>query len=246
MSKCGLGTYTEQNYGPGMAKCGIYWIEHIASGRVYVGSSGNISRRWTVHKGSLRAGKHHTAHLQRAWLKHGEAAFSFAVIEEVEAAFLAERETHHIAINRSTRGVYNTAPVGGSTLGLKLGPHSAEHRAKIGEAQKGKKLSEEHRRLISQVHKGKTLSAQHRAALIESVRTRIHSDETRAKLSERARNITDDTRRKRSASVRASMTEERRQFFVEHGRNISEETRRKRSEAVRQSWIARKAQSGSK
>lgn len=62
-------------------KSGIYKIENKVNGKVYIGSSNSIKRRWQKHKALLRHGKHQNSHLQAAWDKYGEDNFSFSVIE---------------------------------------------------------------------------------------------------------------------------------------------------------------------
>lgn len=74
---------------------GIYEIVNVIDGKRYVGSSTNIDRRWRCHKKDLRNSRHHSAYLQRAWVKHGESVFSFCVIENCEKASLIEREQHY-------------------------------------------------------------------------------------------------------------------------------------------------------
>ena len=59
---------------------GIYIIKNLANGKVYVGSSANISARWCKHRTALEAGTHHSVKLQRAWAKYGRDAFSFEVV----------------------------------------------------------------------------------------------------------------------------------------------------------------------
>lgn len=221
---------------------GVYVIRHIESGKVYVGSSAMIKRRWSLHRSLLRRSAHHSPHLQRAWDKHGADAFVFEVVELCGPEALAEAETRHIAVAHAfdpARG-YNSAPVGGSLLGLVRGPQSPEHREKIGAAQRGKTVSDYARQRSSEVHRGKTISAEHRAAVAKAAAERVHTAETRAKLSAAATAISDETRQKRSESCRAAMTEERRKEYAERGRNISEETRQKRAESVRRSWEIRR------
>lgn len=64
-------------------KRGVYAIIHTATGRAYVGCSGDIDARWLWHQQHLAAGRHHSRQLQRAWTAHGSAAFTFAVLEDV-------------------------------------------------------------------------------------------------------------------------------------------------------------------
>ncbi len=76
---------------------GVYAVVHIPTRRLYVGSSADIDRRLSEHKKLLECGKHHCAHLQRAWKKYGAKEFEFKVggvandgneARELEQAFL--------------------------------------------------------------------------------------------------------------------------------------------------------------
>lgn len=225
-----------------VATCGIYVIRHTGSGKAYVGSTTNLHRRWSVHKNQLRKGIHHSRYLQRAWDKHGEAAFCFDLIEVVaDASALAERETWHIAnLNSVSPTGYNHAPVGGSTRGIKLGPMPEETRRKIAASHVGIRPSDDVRKRLSESRKKWNFTDAHRAAMSESRKGRRPTAETRQKLSQSARNISDETRRKRSESMILAFTPELRKSRSENARNISDETRRKRSEAVRRSWEARR------
>jgi group I intron endonuclease len=66
---------------------GIYYIKNIIDGKVYVGSSCNINRRWKEHKSDLRRGDHRNGHLQNAWVRDGESNFRFGILEEVAVWF---------------------------------------------------------------------------------------------------------------------------------------------------------------
>ena len=56
-----------------------------------MGSAVDLKRRKTRHFSELRTGKHNNRHLQAAWVKYGEQAFIFVVVEELppEADLLA-------------------------------------------------------------------------------------------------------------------------------------------------------------
>ena len=58
---------------------GIYTITG-PSGKSYVGQSSALDSRIAGHKARLRRGEHHCRPLQAAWNKHGEAAFTFAIV----------------------------------------------------------------------------------------------------------------------------------------------------------------------
>ena len=121
-----------------MSTGGVYTITHARSGRVYVGSSVLISRRWNTHRWLLRRGQHPNIHLQRAWTRYGESAFDWAIVEPLDAgADLAAAEQMWIDRQRATNpdGVFNFLPTAGSRLGSK---HSDETRARIAAAQRGR------------------------------------------------------------------------------------------------------------
>jgi group I intron endonuclease len=62
---------------------GVYKITNTVDGKVYIGSTTiDTNWRWSTHKSLLKIGKHHNRHLQRAWNKYGESAFTFEVVEQ--------------------------------------------------------------------------------------------------------------------------------------------------------------------
>lgn len=82
---------------------GIYCIQHIESGKRYIGKSVNIERRLIQHKSRLqqsnRSLKHTSRHLYNAVQKYGWSAFVTSVIEVfafVDEEAIAERELYWI------------------------------------------------------------------------------------------------------------------------------------------------------
>lgn len=59
-------------------KSGVYKIEHIESGKKYIGSAKNIYYRIRDHVFKLKRGTNSSAHLQNAWNKYGAKAFKFS------------------------------------------------------------------------------------------------------------------------------------------------------------------------
>lgn len=59
----------------------IYYITNIANNKKYIGKTIDIDRRITRHLSDLRANRHHSIKLQRAFNKYGEAAFKIDVQE---------------------------------------------------------------------------------------------------------------------------------------------------------------------
>lgn len=95
---------------------GIYIIKNLTSLKLYVGSALNLYKRWSNHKSDLNKNKHPNFHLQRAWLKYGEIAFVFEVLEYCEKEKLIEREQFYID---TLKPEYNLNPKAGSNLGRK-------------------------------------------------------------------------------------------------------------------------------
>ncbi len=115
------------------AGVGVYRI--TGPGRVYVGSSDDIPRRWKSHLSQLRGGRHHNYRLQTAWDEHGEAAFVFTIIEEVaDPADLVAAEQRQLNAALAAGPVYNLAlDVSTPARGL---VHTAESRLKMSVAIK--------------------------------------------------------------------------------------------------------------
>jgi group I intron endonuclease len=125
---------------------GIYKIEHVASGRSYIGSAVCLKRRLAKHKTELSTHRHCNQRLQRAWDKYGEAAFTMSTIETVESKEdLIVREQHWIDRLGSVVQGFNICPTAGSALGIKKSPESI---AKTAAAHRGMKRSEETRARI--------------------------------------------------------------------------------------------------
>lgn len=86
--------------------CGIYSITNIKNGKLYIGSSKNIYRRWKVHINDLENGLHHSSHLQYAWNKYGEVNFIFEIIEKCSEEELLIREQYYMDLYLSYDGDY--------------------------------------------------------------------------------------------------------------------------------------------
>ncbi len=96
---------------------GIYTIRNKINGKIYIGSSVVIERRWTKHKHDLEHGKHHSGHLQNSWDKHGSAAFLFDIVEIViDTKQLVKREQVWID---NLKPEFNIHPNARSPIGVK-------------------------------------------------------------------------------------------------------------------------------
>lgn len=87
--------------------CGIYKIENLKNGKVYVGQAVDIKRRWSRHRMELKKGIHSNKYLQRAYDKYGVDAFRYSVIEECPKEKLNEREIFYIQKFDSFSNGYN-------------------------------------------------------------------------------------------------------------------------------------------
>lgn len=81
-----------------MAKkiCGVYKITNTANGKVYVGSSKDIKKRWHQHKSKLNENQHGNTYLQNVWNKYGGQSFKFEIIEECDLKVQFEREQFYL------------------------------------------------------------------------------------------------------------------------------------------------------
>ena len=210
--------------------CGIYQIKNTKNGKRYVGSTIFISRRTKYHMNALKANKHHSRYLQRAWNKYGEGAFEFKPLLYCDKSNLLFYEQRAIDTYQSANGGgYNLSPTAGSSLGAK---HSKATKRKMSETRKGhpswskgKKHTEEARKKMSRAQTGRMISPEHRRKISEALKGRpgafkgrTHTEETRRKISE--------TNKGRTSWHK--------------GKKRTEETRRKISEAGKESWRRRK------
>jgi len=161
-----------------MKKSGIYKIINVVNNKFYVGSAVDLRRRKTRHFSELRLGKHNNAHLQAAWNKYGEKAFTFVVIEEhpegtdllaAENIWLKEHVGKDYCYNL---GVDATAPMLGR--GGELSPtwgyeHTLEAKLKIGRHSRGRRHRKESRERIRAYLIGKPKPAEVRAKIAAAV-----------------------------------------------------------------------------
>lgn len=141
---------------------GIYAIRNSVNGKVYVGCSEDIQRRWTVHRYELSAGWHGNRHLQSSVRKHTIQAFEFLVLELVQdGQLLHASEQRWIDQLRAT---------------------DRSHGYNIVPDSRHKLLSEETRRLLSTRRLGRPLAANHRANIARGLRGKPKSPSHRAKL----------------------------------------------------------------
>jgi group I intron endonuclease len=117
-----------------MNTSGIYQIKNLINGKIYIGSSISVKRRFNEHKKLLRNNKHKNNHLQLSWNKYGENNFIFSLIEKVDSQFLLTKEQYYIDLSKSydKKIGYNICKIAGNTLGYIF---SEESKIKMSKAK---------------------------------------------------------------------------------------------------------------
>lgn len=198
---------------------GIYIIVNIKNGKVYIGQTLNIKKRWGDHKSSLNRNKHKNPHLQAAWNKYGEKAFKFQVLEYCSTERLDEREKHFIALYKNRGIAYNFSS--GGINGLQGHVHGEQTRIKIANSKRGKPLSEEHKQKLSIALKGKHVSDETKIKMSLSKKGNTHhTEEAKKKMS-----VAHKNREPMSAEIYAKIAASNK------GKTRTEETKKKMSDA---------------
>lgn len=129
---------------------GIYLIQNVIDGRMYVGQAEDIGMRWSTHISLLQNNKHHSRYLQEAVNKYGIENFNFTILCECEKSKLHEMEQYFIYCLETTdpKVGYNRQYGGQSNRPCKA------TRELMSKAHRGKKHSEETKRKIGEAHRG--------------------------------------------------------------------------------------------
>lgn len=115
--------------------CGVYKIENLINGKIYIGKSINVGRRWYEHKRELNEGNHINKHLQSSWNKYGEDCFRFELLEDGLTEFQAlEREEYYIRYYETTNTLFGYNMTNGGQSGVL----SKESREKLSRQRMGK------------------------------------------------------------------------------------------------------------
>lgn len=153
---------------------GIYKIECLVNGKVYIGQSVDINRRLRTHKSMLKNNNHKNNYLQRSWNKHSEENFTFEIIENCKEN-ICEREIYWIDFYNSLKDGYNLTAGG---LGGQLGSTWTEERKEhIRNKLYGKKLSKETKTKIKLSRIGKTLSTETKLKISMSLKDKYKNGE---------------------------------------------------------------------
>ena len=148
-------------YKENRGKSGIYRINNINRDKSYIGSSINLSRRFSSYYSikSLKR-KSKNSRINRALLKYGYENFNLDILEYCNKENVISREQYYFDLLKPE---YNILQVAGSSLGFK---YSTRSKLIMSDLKKGKKHTQQTKDKISLALKG-----------------RVHSEETRAKIS---------------------------------------------------------------
>jgi len=126
-------------------KSGIYRWKNLITGESYIGSSVQLSKRFSQYFSFEFINRcRGFSRIHRALLKYGYANFSVEILEYCEPDKLLEREKYYFELLQPE---YNICSEPGSPmLGRK---HSEESRAKMSAVALGRQISEEHKEKIS-------------------------------------------------------------------------------------------------
>lgn len=119
-------------------RCGVYVIEHLDSGLLYIGSSKAIYMRWYSHRMELKRGNHHSPRLQNTWTKYGPDAFKFSILEECSPDELLSKEQEYLD---AFKPAFNVCSLARSRAGSRQRPESV---AKLAASQRARLASRTH------------------------------------------------------------------------------------------------------
>ena len=198
---------------------GIYKITNLVNGKVYVGQSIDIEKRWMEHKYS------HTrlSLIGRALHKYGIDSFSFEVVCECDKSELNDKEQEYIAkYDCMHPNGYNLKSGGGQCV-----VYSEESKRKMSESQKlhtGWHHTEETKKKIGDAHRGRKRPVESVEKMRKALTGRHLSPEHVEKL-----RIAGTGRKQTPESIEKT----RRALLGRKHGPLSEETKKKLSEALR-------------
>lgn len=118
---------------------GIYAIYNKINGKLYIGSSSELTKRLRQHLSNLKANRHTNKHLQRAYNKYGGENFEMQILAKVPENEILYYEQNLID-TLGIENLYNILPTANSRRGWKP---SDETRALWSKQRRGIKPTEE-------------------------------------------------------------------------------------------------------
>ena len=178
---------------------GVYKITNLVNGKVYIGASKNIEKRWWEHRSGYTA-------IAEDLKTFGLDSFKFEVLLECPEDMLCQWERDMICLYDSDDPEKGYNSKYDKPYSLKISetlkgrpsprrgrpgtPHTEETKRRMSETRKGKSHSEEHNRKISEARKGHIVTIETRRKISEARKGKYstsHSEETKRKISEARR-----------------------------------------------------------
>lgn len=214
----------------------IYKIRNVVNDKFYVGSTVDSRKRFWEHRKDLRAGKHSSQALQRAWDKYGEACFKFEIVEQLNAKEeLYSAEQKWLDAHHGKDYCYNCSKNADTPM-RDASPEMRAHQAqktkewleRDGHPRQGYKCTAEEIAHMSERRKGKHAGPDHYRY------GKTVSEETRKKIGDTQRGKPKAPGRTVSAEGMAKIRAASEAGHYSHweGRNHTEESKLKMSKAV--------------
>jgi group I intron endonuclease len=137
-------------------KAGVYQWKHIESGKIYIGSAIDLTKRLYKYY-NISTIANVSSYINNALLDHGYSAFSLSILEYINVTNLSNAECRKLILEREQYYIdilkprYNILKIAGSSLGFK---HSQDTLDKISKAMKGRIVSEETINKLKELNKG--------------------------------------------------------------------------------------------
>jgi group I intron endonuclease len=151
-------------------KAGVYLWLHLESGKKYVGSASNLSKRLSYYFSKANIARNKKSRIYNALLHYGYSSFSLTILEFIDITNLSKSEAKKLILEReqfylnSLSPEYNILKTAGSLLGFN---HSDDSLVKFKKAKEGennpmfgKFHSKETKLKMSEIKKGKPITEQ--------------------------------------------------------------------------------------
>lgn len=150
--------------------CGIYAIINKKTGKMYIGQSIHIERRFQEHK---RGKGKNTCYVDNAISKYGKDAFDYVILLECSKSELDAEEQKFIKLYATYKQGYNR------TWGGDFNPSKLpEVREKISKSNKNRKWTKEQKEHMSKIKTGFRHTEEAKRKISEAGKGRKHSKET--------------------------------------------------------------------
>jgi len=145
-----MGLYRLNVVKENKGKSGIYRITNLTNNKTYIGSSVNLSHRFSCYYSIKHIERLKTSNICKALIKYGYSGFKLEILEYCSIKVLLEREQYYF---NTLNPEYNILKTAGSNFGYKhteetlmkfrKRSHTEEVKAQISLSQRGRKHSEE-------------------------------------------------------------------------------------------------------